>query len=209
MLDNCRERNTYVIILNNTERSMCENAIMAVENGLHPRIRNTEGLFESTHLIDTIKEEVRGFRVVVSKDDLDLLSSILRWYEKFSPTTMNGLESSTRKYAILGVSLELRNQHMRLFDFDPKFLMDGTHSNVKPFEILHTRFLLVRHCDKLVDFFCEMIQYSDESDSDYRLRINNVVTNEVHCNESQIAEIVSFQDIMENFKITDDSTYAS
>lgn len=210
-------------MLDETERSII---VEALYNDLHYNFpvhvlqedNKNKYRLKKIDILEAIKLQSGGFRLVTTDDNLYLITQSLRWNANFIVTEKERNNVTMDKYTNLSYVLEGRNEKLYLFgDFNPKEYNPNTKLKTFPkFDFTKKRLFLIRFEKDKMEFIREFYRKDKETDEQYTNRaqetaikdnkdcVKNAKYNKVF--ENMEYKIVDFNEVV-NFKLKKGFSY--
>lgn len=171
----------YLILLNETERSMVEEAITQMLRNPFFLI-HCDGITRANQkivlakLVDNIKSFTGGSRKVMSYDNLEYITSALWWYADFVPNKdTQSNKGNSNEYRKLSNFVRYRNQYKEIFDFNPQDYNPKEKKVIAKHNFKVRRYLKARENEGKINYIAEIIQKENESFEDYEQRAKELV----------------------------------
>lgn len=198
----------YLILLNETERSMLEEALTQyIQNpflgsGNWVNIKARETVREQMkEVLEFIKTFNGAIRQEFTYEYIYHIKNALVWYSYMLPA-----EDYINDYSRLAMTIEGRNSNNHLFDFDPNNYNPKEKQPIKRKDFSKTRYLVVRIKKEQVDFVSEIVQKPEQSDTDYKERAKEIFQR--IDSEKETWRMITYQELSE-YKIHKKCSYYS
>lgn len=166
----------YLILLNETERSMLEEALTHyIENpflgtGNWVNIKARETVREQMkEVLEFIKTFDGAIRQEFTYEYIYHVKNALVWYSYMLP-----VENYINDYSRLAMMIEGRNTHNHLFDFDPNNYNPKERKPIQKKDFSKISYMIIRENKEQIDFVSEVVQKPDQSDEDYQQRAKEI-----------------------------------
>lgn len=184
---------TTLLVLDETERSLIVEALhnyIEYNFPVHLFYKDSEKKrLKMIDLLDSIKIQSGGFRMITTEDNIDLIAQALRWNSKFilSEKERNNI-GKMDEYTELSYVLDGRNKNIYLFkDFDPKeYALNTKVKTIPKFDFTQKRIFLIRFENNEMEFVREFYRNKNEKDEQYTGRVEQAVSK---YNEDCVAQV--------------------
>ena len=166
----------YLILLNETERSLLEEALtqyiknpfLGTGNWVNLKAREKVRI-QMQEVLNIIKNFEGAIRKEFSYEFIYHMKNALVWYSYMLP-----VEDGMNDYSKLAYTIEGRNTHNYLFDFDPNNYNPKEKKLIDKKDFSKTSYLIIRQHKDQIDFVSEVVQKPNQEDEDYKQRVQEI-----------------------------------